>query len=550
MGDHQDTEAERLPQVEQQGQDLAPDRGVERRDRLVGHDQLGRHRQRARDQHPLPLAAGQLVRVAQEQPLGGPQPGRGQRRRDELRLAPALAVGALEPVQPDALGDRLVDRVPGVERAGRVLEHELDAPTERPQPPRGALEGLPVEQHLAGGGLLEAQQGAGERGLARARLAHQRDDLPRRDAEVDAVHRPRDRAAAALEADAEAAGLEGGRAGLGHRGSTSRQAAARLVAVRAQLGHDRVAVVEALRAARVERAARRQLGRVGRVAGQPRRGVPGGHVADPGEGRRQGAGVGVQRVGEDLVGGPVLDHAPGVHHGDPVAEVGQHRQVVADHQQPDVEVADQSLEHVEHLGLHHHVEGGGGLVGDDQAGPAGQRHRDHDALPLAAGELVGVGPGALARQPDLLEQLTDARLDRLRRQVRLVEPDGFGDLGPDALDGVERVQRALEDHRRPGPAQRAQRAPLHRLHVLALEEDATGDAGARRLQPQDRRGQGGLAAARLPRDADHLAGGHRQRDTADGGYVATRGPVGDRDVVEAAGAAVSSIYAACPPASG
>ena len=86
-----------LAQLEQQREDLAADRGVEGGDRLVGEDQLGPQRQCAGDQHPLLLAAGQLVRVAQEQPLGRPQAGLGQRGGDQLGLAPLLGVRAARP---------------------------------------------------------------------------------------------------------------------------------------------------------------------------------------------------------------------------------------------------------------------------------------------------------------------------------------------------------------------------------------------------------------------------------------------------------------------
>ena len=89
VGDHEDAEAELLAQLEQQRQDLAADRRVEAGDRLVGDQQLRLEGQRAGDQHALPLAAGQLVRVAQEQRLGRPQPGRRQRGGDQLGLARA-----------------------------------------------------------------------------------------------------------------------------------------------------------------------------------------------------------------------------------------------------------------------------------------------------------------------------------------------------------------------------------------------------------------------------------------------------------------------------
>ena len=171
----------------------------------------------------------------------------------------------------------------------------------------------------------------------------------------------------------------------------------------------REALVGGPRAARREGAALGEVARVGRVARETGRGEPRRGVADARERRRQGAGVRVQGRGEDLRGRAGLDHASGVHHRDPVAQVGEHREVVADHHHPDPAFADQVGEHVEHLGLHHHVERGGRLVGDHQVGVAGERHRDHHPLLLTARQLVGVAAGAVGVEPDLLEQLGDAR---------------------------------------------------------------------------------------------------------------------------------------------
>ena len=80
VGDHDDPEPERVAQAQQQRQDLASDRGVQRRHRLVGDQQPRPQRQRAGDQHPLLLPAGELVRVAQEDPLRRPEPGLGRAR--------------------------------------------------------------------------------------------------------------------------------------------------------------------------------------------------------------------------------------------------------------------------------------------------------------------------------------------------------------------------------------------------------------------------------------------------------------------------------------
>ena len=56
-------------------------------------------------------------------------------------------------------------------------------------------------------------------------------------------------------------------------------------------------------------------------------------------------------------------------------------------------------EQVHDLGLHGHVEGGGRLVGDEHLRVQRQRHRDHDALAHAAGELVRVVADPLPRRP-------------------------------------------------------------------------------------------------------------------------------------------------------
>ena len=185
VGDDEYAETELAAQGEQQREDLAADRGIERGDRFVGDEQLGRHRQGAGDQHPLPLPARQLVGVAQEQALGRPEPGRRQRGGDELGLRPALCPISLsvvrdETVQPDALGDGVVDRVPGVQGTGRVLQHQLHSAPERLEPAGGPVERLAVEEHLARGWRLQSEQRPGQRGLARPRLPHQRHDLARR----------------------------------------------------------------------------------------------------------------------------------------------------------------------------------------------------------------------------------------------------------------------------------------------------------------------------------------------------------------------------------
>src|SRR5215510_3729680 len=62
VADEQEREAELALQLVEQIDDLRLDRDVERRDRLVAHDQVGLRRERAGNADALALAAGKFVR--------------------------------------------------------------------------------------------------------------------------------------------------------------------------------------------------------------------------------------------------------------------------------------------------------------------------------------------------------------------------------------------------------------------------------------------------------------------------------------------------------
>ena len=91
VGDEDHRQAETLAQIRQEPQDLRLHRDVERRNRLVRHQHFGTQRERPREADPLPLTAGELMRIAlgrlrvethqREQFLGLAQaPLRGSRR--------------------------------------------------------------------------------------------------------------------------------------------------------------------------------------------------------------------------------------------------------------------------------------------------------------------------------------------------------------------------------------------------------------------------------------------------------------------------------------
>src|SRR3989449_6655554 len=78
---------------------------------------------------------------------------------------------------------RLAHGHPRVERAVRILEHDLHATAQRSQLPRAAGEHVDaVEYDAAGVGLDQSENRASHRGLAATRLPHQAQGAAGRDA--------------------------------------------------------------------------------------------------------------------------------------------------------------------------------------------------------------------------------------------------------------------------------------------------------------------------------------------------------------------------------
>src|ERR1041384_7867390 len=86
----------------------------------------------------------------------------------------------------------------------------------------------------------------------------------------------------------------------------------------------------------------------------------------------QAAGIRVERPGEELADRRFLHFAPGVHHDDALGNLGDHAEVVRDHDHRRAEAALQPADQLEDLRLDGDVERGGRLVGDQHPGTAGE----------------------------------------------------------------------------------------------------------------------------------------------------------------------------------
>ncbi len=145
---------------------------------------------------------------------------------------------------------------------------------------------------------------------------------------------------------------------------------------------------------------------------------------------------------------PLLHLAATQHYDDIVGHLGDHAHVVRDEDDRGAQVLLQFADRIQDLRLDGHIQRRRRLVGNQQARPARQRHRDHHALAHAAGKLVRIAVQHLRRvgQADLLQQ-RPRRFTRGGAREPLVQDDGFGHLVAHGEDRVQRGHRLLENHR-------------------------------------------------------------------------------------------------------
>ncbi len=196
-----------------------------------------------------------------------------------------------------------------------------------------------------------------------------------------------------------------------------------------------------------------------------------------------------------------------------------------------LQVADQG----ENLLLRGDVERGGRLVGDQQLRLQHQRHRDHDALALAAGEAMRVGGEDTLDlgQADLFHHGEDTLSPRAGVEIG-VDTQHFVDLLADRHHRVERGHRLLKDHRHAGGAQLPQAAVAGGENFLADQFDAAagGDQRAFLQQPHHRQRRDRLAGPAFANQAQRFALANLQRDAVDDPLAARVFAEADDEVVD------------------
>ena len=120
MRDEQVRQSVTVLQVLHQVEDLRLDRHVQRRHRLVGHDQPGVHRQRARNADALFLPTGEFMRKA-----AGLRAIQAHLLQQLDNALVALLAGRGHTMHDHGLGDHVLHAVGRIQRRGRILEDHL-----------------------------------------------------------------------------------------------------------------------------------------------------------------------------------------------------------------------------------------------------------------------------------------------------------------------------------------------------------------------------------------------------------------------------------------
>ncbi len=211
-------------------------------------------------------------------------------------------------------------------------------------------------------------------------------------------------------------------------------------------------------------------------------------------------------MGEHLRRRPRLHQPAPVHHPHPVAQELHHGQIVGDEQEGEAVLLLEVLEEVHDLGLDGHVQGGDGLVRHQQLRLHGQGPGDGHPLPLAAGELRRV-PVQVARvQPHVVHLEGGLLPEGAPGGDNALDAQGLGDDLPHPHALVQAGAGVLKDHLA-GALQHPPVGP-EGGGIADVDPLVQNAAAAGAVQVHHAAGDGGLAGAGLPHQAEDLPPPH------------------------------------------
>ena len=221
-----------------------------------------------------------------------------------------------------------------------------------------------------------------------------------------------------------------------------------------------------------------------------------------GHGAEKAHGIGLRGTLEQRVNARTLHRTAGVHDHHVICRAGNNAQVVRDKHDGGTGLLLRDLQDVQDLRLDGHVEGRGGLVGNDDVGVVRNGDGNDNALAHAARELVWIRVKAVLGVGDANqgEQLDAALAHLVLGHAGIVDEQRLGKLVANGEHGRKGRERVLEDHRDASAADLGHLLVALADKLLAVELDRARDVRVVIEKPNERERRDRLARAGLAHD--------------------------------------------------
>jgi hypothetical protein len=243
----------------------------------------------------------------------------------------------------------------------------------------------------------------------------------------------------------------------------------------------------------------------------------------------------VRRLSEDPLGKSLFSNFAFGKDNDPISDLGNHRDVVRHTDCSGIFFPDHFLENLQYLNLRRDVECSSWLIQNDELRLTDERHGAHQALQLAARNLMWKpAPQPLRiRQLQPPKEICCARVGFVR-PTDAVENGRLRDLFADGQRGVKRGGDALRKIANPPTTQIAPLASVHGKNAVAFKKDlASRECEAWPTISQDGEANGSFSRSRFTDQADHLATLHAEADAIyDGNRLAIALPSVNSEVAD------------------
>ena len=162
-------------------------------------------------------------------------------------------------------------------------------------------------------------------------------------------------------------------------------------------------------------------------------------------GRQQRLRIRMQRIAVNHLGRGVLDNAAQIHHGQVIADVFDHGQIVGDEQVCQMQFVLKVLQEIDDLRLNGNIQGTDRFVTHNEFRRQGQSSGNTDPLPLTTGKFVRITTGSRGGQAHTIQKRSHT-VTTLLSTRNTMHRKRLADNIAHGHSRIQRPHRVLKDH--------------------------------------------------------------------------------------------------------